>query len=161
MARTVSQTALRAILSQQTGKVFLACLTIDHADLASPLRFVNNTEAITFDSNEYSPAAFEFQAPDDSENNVPEAQITIDNVDRQIIEAIRPLKLAPDIEVNIVMFTDHQTEPSVEMGPLEFKLREFNYNAEIIRGSLRYDETFLNATFPKDRITPTTTPGIF
>lgn len=158
MPREVSLTALQAMLAQQTGEVFLVCLKISHDDLASPLRFVNNTEPVTRSDGEYLPAAFEFRLPNDSEDNVPTAEISIDNVDRQIIEAIRGLKKAPQLEVNIVLASSPNT---VEVGPVEFKLKQFRYDAQTISGTLGYEEDFLNQGFPKYKFSPRLTPGIF
>ena len=47
MSRTLSQAARQAINAEATEQVFLLLLTIDHEDLAEPIRVVNNTETIT------------------------------------------------------------------------------------------------------------------
>lgn len=158
MPREVSLTALQAMLSQQTGEVFLVCLKISHDELASPLRFVNNTEPIIRADGEYLPAAFEFRLPDDSEDNVPTAEISIDNVDRKIIESVRGLKKAPELEVNIVLASSPNT---VEVGPVEFKLKEFRYDAQTISATLGYEEDFLNQGFPKYKFSPQRAKGLF
>lgn len=156
--RQVSQTALQALLAQQTGEIFLTIIKIDHPDLASPFRFVNDHAQLVRSDGTYLPAAFEFQLPNDSEDNVPTGELVMDNVDRQIIQAVRPLKVAPDIEINIVL---HSSPNTVELGPIQFKLKEFSYDAQTIRGSVGYEEDFLNEGYPKDSFTPRTAQGIF
>ncbi len=42
MTRGISNTARKAIYDQETSEVFLLLLEINHADLAEPIRVVNN-----------------------------------------------------------------------------------------------------------------------
>lgn len=159
--RTISATALNAVLSQQTDEIILTLVEIDHNSLSSPLRFANNTEDVTLSGNTYTAAAFDFRMPDDVEDNVPQAQITLDNVDRQIIEAIRPLNTAPDITVNVCLLDESDMSCSVEIGPISFKLKSFDYDADFIKGDLGYEENFLNAGFPKYSFNPRVAAGLF
>lgn len=156
--KQISATALEAVLAQQTGELFLTVVKITHPDIGTPLRYVNDHVALNRAGEVYNPAAFEFRLPNDREDNVPTGEILLDNVDRQIIQAVRPLKAAPEIEVNIVLRSQPET---VEIGPLEFKLRRFDYNAQIIRGRLAYDEDFLTSGVPKYTFSPRLAPGLF
>lgn len=161
MSRTISATALQAVLAQQTDVIILTLVEIDHADLASPLRFVNNTENVTLSGNTYTAAAFDFRMPDDVEDNIPMAQISLDNVDRQIIEAVRPLNTAPDITVYVCLLDEGTMSCSIEIGPLSFKLKSFDYDADVIKGDLGYEENFLNEGYPKYSFNPRTSAGLF
>lgn len=156
--RQISATALEAVLAQETDEVFLTIVKISHPTLGSDLRFVNDHAQLVRSDGTYLPAAFEFRLPDDQEDNIPRGEIVLDNVDRQIIAAVRPLQSAPEIEVNVVLASSPNT---VEIGPMQFKLKKFDYNELTIRGRLGYDEDFLNEGFPKESFNPRTTPGIF
>jgi len=156
--RQVSTTALQAMLAQQTDQIFLTCVKISHGSLSSDLRFVNDTQNLSRSDGTYMAAAFEFRLPTDQEDNVPRGQIVLDNTDRQIIQAVRPLNEAPDIEVSIVLRSSPNT---IEVGPMSFKLKEFRYDESTISGSLGYEEEFLNASFPKSTFNPRSTPGVF
>lgn len=158
MARQVSATMLQAMLSQSTGEVPLTTVRISHTDLGSDLLFVNDTESLTRSDGTYHPAAFEFRLPDDQQDNVPRGQIILDNTDRQIIQAVRPLNTAPQIEINLVLASQPNT---VEIGPMTFKLKQFQYDANIIRGEVGYDEEFLSTAFPKFTFSPRLSPGLF
>lgn len=155
--RQVSAAAMEGLLAQQTDAVFLTTVSISHPDLAEDLHFVNDMVQFVYDGTTFLPAAFDFRLPNDTEDNIPRGQIVLDNTDRQIIEAVRGLKTAPDIEINI-MLADPAT---VELGPIHFKLKQFSYNAETIRGDLGYEEDFLDQAFPKYTMNPRTTAGIF
>ena len=156
--RTVSASMLSSLLAQETNKVVLTCVKISHPALVSDLRFVNNTESITRADGVYNPAAFEFRLPNDRDDEVPQGQIVLDNTDRQIIQAIRPLQQAPTLEINLVL---SDTPDVDEIGPMTFTLKKFQYNDSTISGTLSYEEDFLNDTFPKETFNPRTTPGIF
>lgn len=158
MARTVSATALSAMLSQQTEQVFLTCVTISHPDLNEDLRFVDDNTPLQRNKGLYLPAAFQFRLPSDQEDNVPRGQIVMDNIDRQIIAAVRPLREAPEISIEIVL---KSTPNNTELGPISFKLREFSYDAETIVGEVSPDEDFLNDAFPRRSFTPRTARGLF
>lgn len=156
--RQLSATALEAVLTQSTDEVFLTTVRISHDSLPQDLRFVNDPNPLVRSDGTYLPAAFEFRLPDDVQDNVPQGEIVLDNVDRQIIQAVRPLQTAPEIEVCIVLASQPNT---VEVGPMSFHLKQFDYDANIIRGRLGYQEDFLNTGFPRYEFTPQTTPGLF
>jgi len=158
MSRQVSATMLQAMLAQSTTEIPLTVIKITHASLASPMLFVNDKISLDRSDGTYLPAAFEFRLPDDQQDNIPRGQIVLDNVDRQIIQAVRPLQSAPEIEVNIVLASQPNT---VEVGPMRFKLKQFEYDATTMKGTVAYDEDFLNQNIPKDMFSPRTTPGIF
>lgn len=161
--RNLTQTSLVAVLSEETGVVFVTTLKIEHPDIPEPLRFVNNTEAVEVDGEEYIPAGFEIRLPTDTEDNVPLGQITLDNVDREIIRVVRGLKVAPKITLNVVRvaMSGQTLVGFVEVGPIEFKLSDFSYNADFIRGTIAYEEDFLNEGYPRLRFTPQNSPGMF
>lgn len=158
MSRQISAAALEAVLSQETDKLFLTTVRISHASLDADLRFVNDRAQLIRSDGTYLPAAFEFRLPDDLEDNIPRGEIVLDNTDRQIVEAVRSLQTAPEIEVNIVL-ADQPNTP--EIGPMQFTLKQFNYNAQTIRGRLGYDEDFLSQAVPAYTFNPRTAPGLF
>lgn len=154
---TVSQTFKQAFFQQQTDEVPLLILTIAHADLASPIRVVNNTENITSGGNVYVAFPFEIKLPNLSSEDMPRATITICNVDRQIVQAIRSISSKPDITLSLILAGDPNT---IEVGPYEFKLSGVSYDAFTVEGTLSYDN-FLDEPYPGDKFTPGQFPGLF
>ena len=69
MPRTVSLSAMQGAMAQETDEVYLILLDIDHADLPSTLRFVNNDSDVTSNSNLYTAFPFEATMPDDKDDN--------------------------------------------------------------------------------------------
>lgn len=155
--RTVTAEMVRDMLAQQTQEVYLHLVKITHAELAIPLRFVDNTENITNTEGTYVAAAFRIQLPEETDA-IPKIKIQIDNVDQSVIQAIRILSSAPQLEVSVIRASAPDV---VEVGPFIVKLKQFDYNKFTITGTLGYDEDFLTEIFPKDQFTPKLTPGIF
>lgn len=87
----------------------LILITITHADLAGPLRFVANTVDIVSRGNTFTAYGFGFAAPGDGEGGSTSARIVIDNIDRRIVDTIRALSTPPEILVEIVLGSDPDT----------------------------------------------------
>ena len=55
-------------------------LEIDHVDLASPIRVVNDVDNVTSNSNVFAGAPFRITLPEESDTKIPEALLAVDNV---------------------------------------------------------------------------------
>lgn len=64
----------------------LLLVEINHADLASPVRVVNDTQDLVSSGNTYYGAPFRYRLPDDPEQGNSSAQIQIDNVGRELVQ---------------------------------------------------------------------------
>jgi len=157
MSRNVSATFKQAMFAQETSEAFLPLITLEHDDLDSPIRVVHNHTEITSNGNTFLPYAFQLMLPDDTERNVCQGKLTIDNVSREIIEAIRSISSAPTVTIQIVLASDPDT---VEIEYSDFKLKEITYDAEWVSGNLVI-ETFSKEPFPGDSFTPGNFPGLF
>lgn len=133
MSRNLSSVARQAVQAPQTAEVFLLIVEITHADLASPLRLVNNNESITSGGNVYQPLAFKFTPPVEEDGTIKNSKITIDNVDRQLVLALRSISTFPLVSISIIRAASPDT---IEAGPWNFELRNANYNAHDITGEL-------------------------
>ena len=150
MSRSVSTAFKTAVYKQQTGEAPMFLLEIDHADLAVPLRFVNNTEDVTSDSNVYTAFPFEISLPSDREDQLPTVVLAIDNIDRTLVETIRNISSPPTASVSVIMASDPDT---IEAGPYEFTIKDASYTAEVVTSTLAFED-ILNEAFPGDSFTP-------
>lgn len=154
---TLSVTALQAALAQQTEQVFLACLTIEHDDLADAIRVVNNNEAVERTGGTYLAFPFEAVLPDDQGDQLPQLQIRIDNVSREVMAAIRALETPPTITLEIILASSPNT---VESGPFELSVLEIGYDVTTIQATCGYED-MLNEPFPRDTFNPKNFPALF
>lgn len=157
MSYSLSTTGKASIFAASTAEVWLHLLTIDHDDLASPIRLVDNTEAVVSRGNTYTPFGFRPQIPAEVDGSLPKIEIQIDAVDQTIIAQLEELQTPPTITLEVIMASSPDT---VERGPWYFTIRSVNYNALTIRSELTY-EALTAEPFPYRRFTPTEFPGLF
>lgn len=157
MSRALSTAAKSAVFAQETGEAFLILLTIDHADLGSPVRVVNNQTDITSRGDLYVGFPFEVTLPDEDPDGMAMVQLKIDNVDRQIVDSIRSVSSPPTVTLEVVMGS---TPDTVEGGPFEMQLRNASYDAFVVTGSLSF-EPVLSEPFPGGSFIPSEFPGLF
>ena len=155
---TVSLTALRAMFANQTGEVFLTCVTIEHADLATPLRLVNDVVDLPRAAGVFIAFPFRLTMPADSDTELPQVQLTVDNVDRSIVETIRSLASPPSVTLEVVLASQPDT---VEAGPFPFQAKGAQYNASEVMLSLAFEADLLSLRANRWLITPQSAPGSF
>ena len=104
-----TQAFVEAGFAEASGEVFLVLLTLDHADLGAPLRFVNNDEDVISGGATFTAFPFDFVDAPESDESRGAAQLRIDNVDRVIAETLRGLLTPPSVTVEIVLASDPDT----------------------------------------------------
>ncbi len=157
MPRSLSATLQAAANAQATSEVFLVLLKIDHADLTSPTRIVNNTKDIVSGGDTFSAYPFEITLPDDDPERPPEVTVAIDNVAQDIIASLRSVGSPLSFDLSVVLASDPDT---VEIGPLKLEMTAADWDAGVIRGRLAYPE-LLDQPYPADTFNPALYPGVF
>jgi len=157
MSRTVPAAIQAAALASRTNEITLSFLDITHADLASTLRLVNNTEAITKGGETYSPVAFQIILPTEKEGEDGTAQLSVCAVDQTIIMAIRSINSAVKIGLTVALASDPDTT-EVEYG--DFLWRPVSWKKLTVSGELAYEDV-LDIMFPGDIFSPVNVPGNF
>lgn len=157
--RVLSAPATAAIAAEETDEVFLVCVKISHADLVAPIRVVNNIEDITRTEDavsvDYVGLPFEIELPDEGERPG-ETRLSVDNVDRRIVEAIRTIQSPPDVEIRVVL----ASQPDViEYELTGLTLRDATYDVSTVQGYLRFED--LQVENACDTITPSRFPALF
>lgn len=156
MPRTVSTPMRAAAFAQETGEAPLVLLTIDHPDLAAPIRVTSDAVDTVSRSETYVAFPFRVALPDDTEEAA-RAQLEIDNVDRQIVQALRSIASPPTVRLEVVLAS---TPDLVEAGPFDFQLEEARYDALVVSGELAF-EPVLDLAVPGDSMSPGLFPGLF
>jgi hypothetical protein len=157
MSRSVSSTFKAAAFAPETDQIYLLLLVIDHADLAQPIRVVNNYADVVSNGDTYIGCPFEITLPPDNDESLSAAQLAIQNVDRQIVQAVREIDSAPDVTLSVVLAASPNT---IEAGPYAMTLRDVSYDALVVTGSLSVED-MMNEPYPGDFFTPGEFPGLF
>lgn len=159
MSRAISAAALRAMFEQESDEVFLLCVTLSHSTFEKPYRMVYNNEPIERAAGTFEPAAFSLNLPEESEDEVPQVTLSVDNVSAEIGRAIRELPVGerPEVLLEVIMASSPDT---VEVSS-PFVFLSAQYDASTVSGTLGTDDDFLNISFPRQRYTPANSPAVF
>jgi hypothetical protein len=157
VSRSVSLTTRQALYAQETGEAFLVLLTIDHVDLASPVRVSSDSVDTQSRGETFVAFPFRLSLPDDGDDRPPRARLAIDNVDRTIVQSLRQIDSAPRVLIEVVRGADPD---AVEAVFPDFELSNARYDALTVQGELTL-ESFLREPYPAALFTPANFPGLF
>jgi len=157
MSNTVSDTFKKEVFKQETGECFILLLTIDHVDLEDPIRTSSDGVDTVSRGETFVSFPFEISLPSDSDESPPESKIVIDNVDREIVQALRSISSAPSVLMEIILASDPET---VEIDWPDFELINVDYDALTVEGILT-QERFTAEPYPYLKFTPGNFPGLF
>lgn len=157
MPRAISATSQAELLAQTSGEAFIALVTIDHADLAEPIRVCRDGVDTTSRGETYVAMPFELERPAEDDSGAGVARLSIQNVSQEITAAVRAMTTPPSVTIEIVAASDPDTPELTLEG---FTLREARWDALVVEGTLDLED-FLGEAWPKDSFTPGNFPGIF
>jgi len=162
--RTIPAQARASLNAESGGYSLPVLLEITHgvAGYPNPLRIVNNTVALTYESNEYLPYPFRFDPPDVLDSGqIANARITISAVDQQIAAIIRSTDVPPSVVARAMYYSDETG--SVVFEPLaswSHTIRNVSGTVDAISAELVYEDR-LDLEIPGDEFRPTNFPGVF
>ena len=160
----LSATFVSAILAQQTGVVVLNLIDIDHEDLDTPIRIVNNTEDVLSGGNLYTAVGFDVVPPDNREGTPRGARLRIDNTSQWFTPTLRSLQGQFEVTIKVAIPSDEAASPpvfdSVEIEYMPMQLVGIQADDSTVEGTLSY-ENLNNQPFPGDTFSPFEFPGLF
>lgn len=157
MSRPLSAPAKTALHGAETGEAFLILLTLSHESLAESLRVSSDAVNTLSRGQTFVSYPFDLTLPADEEGRSPRAHLVIDNIDRQIIAAIRGLASSPSLMIEIVRAAAPDT---VEAVFHDFRLVNVVYDSHLIDGELTIED-FTAEPYPAATFSPSLFPGIF
>ena len=157
MSRTLSSAAQAAMNAQETAEAFVVLLEITHAAMPTPLRVASVRSEIISNGDTYLGFPFEIPLPEESGDRPPEVELVIDNIDRQIVDAIRVLTSPPTVSLSVIL---ESTPDQIEAGPFNFTLKKATWNQLVVTGTLSYED-ILDEPWPSGTFNPSEFPGLF
>ncbi len=164
--RTLSNAAKSALYAQQSDECFIMLLTIEHPNFTAPIRVASDNQTLLPDagvrgvlsrSMEFIYLPFNIELPTQDDSGIARARISVDNISREIVAAVRQANSALAITIEIVLASDPDT---VEVSIEDFRLDRVTYDALTVSGDISV-EYFDLEPFPSRRFTPSDFPGIF
>jgi hypothetical protein len=167
MPRNLSQAMRAAAFAQETGEVLVLLVTLSHPSMTDDIRVASDGQDVVSRGQLYVAYPFEPFCPSDREDSPPRVSLRICNVDRRIVQAVRSIPTDPAaagggngplrVTLELVLASSPDL---VEAGPYTFNLREVQFDALVVEGTLMYED-ILNEPYPADVHTPARFPGLF
>ena len=164
--RDLSNAAKAAIYAQSTDECFIILITINHSSFSEPVRVASDplellpiagVRGVISNGDEYLYLPFVIELPAQDDTGVAKARLSVDNISREIVSAVRNADSALSIDIDIVLASDPDT---VEASISDFRLERVTYDAFTVSGDISV-EYFDLEPFPARRFTPSDFPGLF
>jgi len=162
---TVSDVLRREIHAQESGDTLVALVTIDHATLSEPVRVCSSTaqdlpvagrKGIVSNGVEYIHYPFEMEPPSDEGGQPLRATLTIDNVDRLLVEEIGNLTSPPTVTIQAVL----ESQPDVvEVNFENLEILQAKWDVLRVRGDL-VQTTIENEMYAGPKMTASDFPAL-
>jgi hypothetical protein len=159
VSRSLSTPAAAAAAAQETPEIYLSLVTIDHALLAAPIRLVNDVQDAVSDGHTFQAFAFDLVLPDETEDQLPEVHLRVDNTDLRIVQAARSIRASTPATVSYQVVL-RSSPDTIEAGPFAMRMKPIEYDEKAVDGTL-LPPAFLTESFPADIFTPANFPGLF
>lgn len=164
----ISDNLRQAAYAQETDIAIIVLLTLSTPDLPDTIRVCNvpvekftdlgeNVYGVTSNNQRYIFLPFDITLPQDDKTGAVSAKLTIDNVNRQIVQYARQTRKALNVGIQVILSNNLDY---VELEYNDFKLTNVSYNGFSVEGDLSVDYLGLEP-FPAGRFTPSGFPGLF
>ena len=164
----ISDNLRQVSYAQETEVAVIILLTLRTNDLPEAIRILStpvekfadlgeNVYGCTSNGQRYLFLPFNIVLPQDDKTGAVTAKLTIDNVNRQIVQYARETKSAINVDIQVILSNDLN---AVELEFKDFKLTNVSYDAFTVSGDLSVDYLGLEP-FPCGRFTPSGFPGLF
>lgn len=156
--RNFSAAARENLLATSADEPFLVLLEITHADLAVPVRVVNDTQNMTSNGIEYIGCPFNVTLPDDVAGQMPQAQLEVDNIGRDLTQWLEYSRGGQGARCRIMQVM--RSDPNAIEFDMTLDLTNMKITNETVSGSLGF-ENMLNRTGTIPTFTPQNAPGLW
>ena len=148
--------ALKEDAFAQESDLPLVLLTISHADLPTPIRVVSDKVDVTSNGNIFTGFPFEIVLPDASEDAPPKPKLMINNVSREIGQAIRSISTPPSVTIQVVR---QDTPDVIEAEFVGMSMTNVTYDALVVEADLSFED-IIREPYPCHRFNPSHFRGI-
>ncbi len=168
MTRSIPVSAASDLYGSETDGFHLVFLTMEHPDLGAPLRIVSDGRDFVLSGGTHIGFPFDITLLTDT-GRPPEARLTIQNVDRRIIELIRRIVDPPCLSFDVIWSDqfDLTANPRTEIGTASkiysaqrCFLIDIEANVETVSGTIKSWD-FTQELWPGTMAVKQSFPGLF
>lgn len=165
---SVSDAFKQAAYAQETDEVFVVLVTLDSDELEEPIRLSSDptTALIELGDDIYGTVSngdsfvfvpFDIYLPRDDKSGTVSAKMSIENIDRRIIETARSVTKPVSAKIQCILASDPD---NIEIQFDNFQLSNLKYDVMTVEGDLTLNYWGLEP-FPSHCFTPANFPGLF
>ena len=168
MPRDLSTSFRRMLEAEATGRMLVVVAIFQHDDLSAPIRIVNDTKDYLIGSDRYYGAPFDIELVTDTDG-VPEARMSVQNVDRRVGLQIEDIVTSPTVTIRVYDSNDFDLDadpreatgtPTAEYEAGDLEFAEIDITAERVSGTLILRD-YGAEPWPKTLATQDLFPGLF
>ena len=156
--RNYSTAAKQNLLATSADEPFLILLEITHADLATPIRVVNDVQNIIVNGNTYIAMPFRVNLPDDVKGQIPQATLEVDNIGRELTQWLEVSGGGQGAKCKIMQVL--RSDPNDVEFEITLDLTNLSITNEVVSGQLGFLNT-LGKVSTVPNFTPATAPGLW
>lgn len=158
MPRSYSLTARRRLSETSAAELPLFLLEISHVDLPEPVRVVGDSQDLISNGFTYVGMAFRISLPDERQGQQPRAELSVDNIGRELMQWVETSAGGRGSRVRIMQVL--RSTPDIVEWEIEMELSNIRANATEVTGELGFPR-LLDVPAVQVRADYSTTPGIF
>lgn len=158
MPRNYSSAFQASVNATGAAEKPLILLEIDHADLATPVRVVNDTQDIIHNSDTFTALAFRVTLPDDLQQGLPRAQIALDNIGRELTQWLEASGGGQGATVRFIQVL--RSDPDTVEWEITMDLTNVGMDMMQVTGVLGFSDLVNQPGVPLT-YRPDTAPGLF
>lgn len=158
MPVSYSSEARQNLLATSAEEPFLIAIEISHADLAVPARFVNDSQNILIQGNEFFATAFRVALPDDKDQQLPQARLEVDNVGRELTQWLEYSRGGKGARCRIIQVL--RSNPDLIEFDMTMDLTGLVIDTMTVSGLLGFQNTLGQAAVTV-RFDPLSSPGLW
>jgi len=140
MARAYSSQYKSTLASVSAEEAPLILLEISHADLTDPVRVVNDSQDLTSNGKLYIACPFRLVPPDDFEDQLPKAKLSVDNVGRDLMYWIESSNGGQNSTVKFMQAM--RSRPDLVEWEITMNLYNVKVNQQTVSAELGFENLF-------------------
>lgn len=158
MAKDYSRSLLEKMNATSADEVPLLLLEITHLDLSQPIRVVNDNQNLESNGDLFVAMAFRAALPDDMENQMPRAQLAVDNIGRELTDWLDQSGGGEGAQVRMMQVL--RSAPDVIEWEVTLDLSNVRMNMLEVTGELGFEDLLNKPGIPMT-YRPDTAPGLY
>jgi hypothetical protein len=153
-----SAPARREMSKVNATNLQLTLLEIDHPDLTTPVRVVNDRADIVFETNTYTALGFRIALPSDLQKGLPRASLSVDNVGKELVTWLEDSNGGKGTTVRILQVL--RTDTSTAEVDITMTLFNIEVTSAAVTGQLGFED-ILNIPAVTLIYSPEVAPGLY